>query len=182
MTKIMQKRLVLGVLLLLFLLPTLSAFYAYFAVDRSWWAKSNKGELLSPVIPFGELVKNTPAVAEKGKRKWRVLLVATGNASKDYKQLVELRHRLLLLGKEMSRTREGMLAGLDELKVLEKKVALRHLEAISFYQPAAAIDKKVFAYVVDPIDNVILSYQKPQNNLDSIYSDLKHLLKASNIG
>ncbi len=182
MNKVLKKRLVLTGLCLLFLIPTLSAFYAYYRVDRTVWAMSNKGTLLNPVMPLQELTGEPSTLVSKGQRKWRVLLVAKGKVSHDFNMIMQLRHRLLLLGKEMSRTREVVLARPDEIKKLEKRLALNHVTHVSFVEQQKPMDSpEVFAYLVDPLNNVILSYQKP-NNLDAIYSDLKHLLKASNIG
>lgn len=178
-----KKKLTLLMLSALFMIPTLSAFYAYYKVDGTFFSKSNKGHLLQPVLSASDIgLKEIP----NAKKKWQVVLITSNDTHEDVKNLKLLRHHLLLLGKEMSRTKIMMVVDKTQLNDLKKAISSKDFPDLSYQLMNETIknqqeEKAVFAYVVDPLNNVVLWY--PKNNVfDAIYSDIKHLLKISHIG
>lgn len=188
---------VLILLTLLFLLPVASAWYIYYQPDRLGLNTTSSGVLIEPSFPLAtlNLTTNTgaPFIQENTPRQWLLLYLQPHCNSFCQVQLDHIQDSRLALGKNMLRVRTILvtLPGQEDNSLqayLNQHPGVTHLLAdhntftsLSQYLPDDEYDSANNLIVVDPLGNALMRYN---NEVYStvIYKDLRHLLKASQIG
>jgi hypothetical protein len=172
----------LGALAALFLLPLAVAFFAYYGTSWRPAGRVNHGVLITPV-------RALPALGEF-RGHWSLVYVGDGACDADCRRtLYVIRQTRLGLNNDMTRVervfvvtgnccaREFLAREHPGLKVLEASGA-----------PDAALPREFPAegraysvYIVDPLGNLMMSYDARQNP-HGLLEDLKKLLRLSHIG
>jgi hypothetical protein len=172
----------LGALAALFLLPLAVAFFAYYATSWRPAGRVNHGVLITPV-------RALPALGEF-RGHWSLVYVGDGACDADCRRtLYVIRQTRLGLNNDMTRVervfvvtgnccaREFLAREHPGLKVLEASGA-----------PDAALPREFpvegraySVYIVDPLGNLMMSYDARQNP-HGLLEDLKKLLRLSQIG
>lgn len=159
----------------LFIVPYLGAWVFYTTSHQATHKTKNHGELLQATGTLQAL--NLPT-----SPKWTLLYIAK---TKCASQCVTTLHRMkkirLVLGKAMSRVDRVLVTPTP----VEGKLAIAFQNDLKgthyFVRPAPLLKNYAGLYIADPNGNIILRYpDKTQAN--AIYEDLRHLLKASQIG
>ncbi|MDZ7825472.1 MAG: hypothetical protein U5R48_04950 [Gammaproteobacteria bacterium] len=200
-----RNRAMLVALLLLSMLPLIAAIWLYYGkpLDIAG-ARTNNGALLQPPGQLEELalLGETGPVVTGESRKWRVLYVA-GDGCDDacFDRLHLLRQVQRLLGRESDRVLrlavfpggidDGLQARLQEAfprmtiatapeNLLADVLRDRELRGGDLSLPAAGVPASALL-TVDPLGNVIFLHL-PEQIGEPILSDLKRVLRLSNIG
>jgi cytochrome oxidase Cu insertion factor (SCO1/SenC/PrrC family) len=182
----------------LFLLPLLLAFYMYYATDWRPMKRVNHGTLISPVraLPAVKLPRessvdaDTAADAGALRNKWSIVYIGAGNCDEPCRQaLYVMRQTRLSLNNEMSRVgrvflttgnccaREFLTHEHPGLLVLDASNAPG--ERLLHQFPADGRPYSLF--IVDPLGNLMMSYDARQNP-KGLLEDLQKLLRLSHIG
>lgn len=191
----------------LFLVPLLLAFYMYYATDWRPLKRVNHGTLIIPArplpalsLPRVSLSESDPApatVAAPGsdtpvelRSKWSMVYVGAGNCDEPCRQaLYVMRQTRLSLNNDMSRVervflstgnccaREFLVREHPGLVVLDASSAAG--ERLLHEFPADGRPYSLF--IVDPLGNLMMSYDSRQNP-KGLLDDLKKLLRLSHIG
>lgn len=157
----------------------------------------NVGHLISPAVPlgFGELVE-TPVTSaesiEQLKGRWIVLSAATGACEDVCRQnLFKTRQMRLMLNKEIPRVRRLLLlADPNAAGPLADWLKQDEFLAVAALSPALLqkLEKAVGAplqpgqiLLLDPLGNLMMYYDADFDPY-GVLKDLKHLLRASQIG
>ncbi len=192
----------LAVLAGLFLLPLLLAFYMYYATDWRPMKRVNHGTLITPVrplpavhltrVPLSESDPEPASGASPGllRSKWSMVYIGAGNCDEPCRQaLYVMRQTRLSLNNDMARVDRVFLttgnccareflahehAGLVVLDATGPEGA-RLLSAF----PAEGRPYSLF--IVDPLGNLMMSYDARQNP-KGLLEDLRKLLRLSHIG
>ena len=172
----------LGALAALFLLPLAVAFFAYYGTSWRPAARVNPGVLITPVLAL-------PALSEF-RGHWSLVYVGDGACDADCRRtLYVMRQTRLGLNNEMTRVervflvtgnccaRQFLAREHPGLKVLEASGAPR----AALLQEFPAEGRAYSLYIVDPLGNLMMSYDARQNP-HGLLEDLKKLLRLSNIG
>ena len=177
----------------LFLVPLILSFWMYYGTAWRPAAHVNHGELLSPArsLPHVELPKvQGNMTAGLFAHNWTLVYVGSGNCDEVCRHaLYVMRQTRLALNNEMTRVDRVFLAtgnccGRDFLArehtgliVLDASGAAAQplLEAF----PAQERDNTLF--IVDPLGNLMMSYDARQNP-KGLLEDLQKLLRLSHIG
>lgn len=191
----------LTVLAGLFLVPLLLAFYMYYATDWRPVKRVNHGTLISPVRPLPAVqlhqvsITDTdpPAVtpgSELLRKKWSIVYIGAGNCDEPCRQaLYVMRQTRLSLNNEMSRVeriflttgnccaREFLAHEHQGLIVVDATDAPG--ERLMHEFPADGRPYSLF--IVDPLGNLMMSYDARQNP-KGLLEDLQKLLRLSHIG
>jgi hypothetical protein len=196
----------LGVLAGLFLLPLLLAFYMYYGTDWRPTKRVNHGTLISPVRPLPAVPLNevkltapdgstTPPAFEAAPpdlmhNTWSMVYIGAGNCDEPCRQaLYVMRQTRLSLNNEMSRVGQVFL-------ITENCCAWEFLEhehaglvVVDATTPAGtrllhefpADGRPYSLFIVDPLGNLMMSYDARQNP-KGLLEDLRKLLRLSHIG
>jgi len=195
----------LAALAALFLLPLLLAFYMYYGTDWRPVKRVNHGMLISPARPLPattlkrELLTdpdpNAPSGAETPeprlfRDKWSIVYIGEGNCDERCRQaLYVMRQTRLSLNNEMSRVdriflvtgnccaKEFLLHEHSGLVVADATGA----EASKLLQEFPADGRPYSLFIVDPLGNLMMSYDSRQNP-KGLLEDLQKLLRLSHIG
>lgn len=172
----------LGALAALFLLPLAVAFFAYYGTSWRPAARVNHGVLITPVLAL-------PALSEF-RGHWSLVYVGDGVCDADCRRtLYVMRQTRLGLNNEMTRVervflvtgnccaRQFLAREHPGLKVLEASGA----PGAALLQEFPAEGRAYSLYIVDPLGNLMMSYDARQNP-HGLLEDLKKLLRLSNIG
>jgi len=194
----MSPRTKLVLMMVLFALPTLASFTAFYLFPPT--KTSNYGQLVSPVVnlpPFpstgaegGDAPKN---VIEQGLRgKW-LLATRDGGACGTVceQKLLAMRQSRLIVGRELDRVVRVVLIDDDVMPselmikryqgtVWVKAKSLPWLERLPL-PPQGDGSGRNAIYAVDPLGNVFMLYG-PDADAKLIAKDLRRVLKASQIG
>jgi hypothetical protein len=196
----------LGVLAGLFLLPLLFAFYMYYGTDWRPTKRVNHGTLISPVrsLPAVSL-KQVSLTAPDGsatapafevappdlmRNKWSIVYIGAGNCDEPCRQaLYVMRQTRLSLNNEMSRV--GRFFFITENCCAWEFLEHEHtgLVLVDATTPAGtrllhefpADGRPYSLFIVDPLGNLMMSYDARQNP-KGLLEDLKKLLRLSHIG
>ncbi|WP_336367788.1 hypothetical protein [Marinobacter sp. C2H3] len=186
-----------GLLFVLGFGPMLLATVMYYTGWLTPNGQTNRGELIQPPLPVAGLALQTadgeplghrfgPAV---GEPQW-LLLVVAGRCGADCEQLLYLTRQVnIALGKNANRvSRAALLAEVSDDLAGRWSEAYGRTERLSVMpgQTPAWPDGLVPAsapgvLLVDPHGNLVMRYG-PSHTGKDILTDLKHLLKLSNIG
>ena len=186
----------LALLAALFVVPLALAFFTYYGTSWRPLARVNHGELIIPAraLPASTLAQVLPAApaptATLFHDKWSLVYVGDGACPDACRQaLYVMRQTRLALNTDMTRVARVFLASADccARELLEHEHAgLLVLDAAG---PAAqpllaqfpAGEREHTLFVVDPLGNLMMSYDARQNPR-GLLEDLKKLLRLSHIG
>jgi hypothetical protein len=192
----------LAALAALFLLPLLLAFYMYYATDWRPAKRVNHGTLIAPVrpLPVVHLPRvrlsetdpgpTEPETAGQMRSRWSIVYIGAGNCDEPCRQaLYVMRQTRLSLNNDMSRVdrvflttgyccaREFLAHEHSGLVVLDAS-GTDGMRLLSTF-PAAGRPYSLF--IVDPLGNLMMSYDARQNP-KGLLEDLRKLLRLSHIG
>jgi len=179
----------------LFLLPLAISFWMYYGTDWRPMGRVNHGELISPAkpLPLTSLPSVAPsaaAPAELFRQKWSLVYIGNGRCDDACRHtLYVMRQTRLSLNNEMTRVARVFLATAEccDRDFLEREhPGLLVLDATGAGAgpllgnfPLADRDQSLF--IVDPLGNLLMSYDARQNP-QGLLQDLKKLLTLSHIG
>jgi hypothetical protein len=185
----------------LFVVPLGLAFFTYYGTAWRPIARVNHGELIIPArtLPPGALAQVLPAAAPLAagaaapplfRDKWSLVYVGDGSCGEACQQgLYVMRQTRLSLNNDMTRVARVFLVTADccAREFLEREHA--GLTVIDASEPAAqpllaqfpAQAREHTLFVVDPLGNLMMSYDARQNPR-GLLEDLKKLLRLSHIG
>ena len=196
----------LAALAALFVLPLLLAFYMYYGTDWRPLKRVNHGTLISPVRPLvvtslkreplTDPDPNAPpssaetAESKLFRDKWSIVYIGEGNCDERCRQaLYVMRQTRLSLNNEMSRVeRVFLVTGNCCAKefLLHEHQGLIVADATSadgtkLLQEFPADVRPYSLFIVDPLGNLMMSYDSRQNP-KGLLEDLQKLLRLSHIG
>ncbi len=186
----------LAALAALFLLPLVIAFFTYYGAGWRPAGHVNHGVLISPARPLPRLALEQRGADERVQQvtpfhgQWSLVYVGNGDCDASCRQALTLmRQTRLGLNTDMTRVARVFLVTADccAREFLAREYAgLIVLDASSLQAapllrafPAAAREHTLF--VVDPLGNLMMSYDAQQNPR-GLLEDLKKLLRLSQIG
>ena len=186
----------------LFLLPLLLAFYMYYATDWRPVKRVNHGTLITPVrsLPAVHLhhvsmsdsdpASDPAAPADDFRKKWTMVYIGAGNCDEPCRQaLYVMRQTRLSLNNDMSRVervflttgnccaREFLAHEHPGLIVADATDA----QGARLLHEFPADGRPYSLFIVDPLGNLMMSYDARQNP-KGLLEDLKKLLRLSQIG
>ena len=196
----------LAALAALFLVPLLLAFYMYYGTDWRPVKRVNHGTLISPARPqpaanlklesLTDPDPNAPPPSADTpepkvfRDKWSIVYIGEGNCDERCRQaLYVMRQTRLSLNNEMSRVdrvflvtgnccaREFLLHEHQGLLVADATSA----DSTKLLQEFPADGRPYSLFIVDPLGNLMMSYDSRQNP-KGLLEDLQKLLRLSHIG
>ncbi len=185
----------LALLASLFVVPLALAFFTYYGTSWRPLARTNHGELITPArpLPGSSLTQVLPAgqaSATLFHDKWSLVYIGDGGCPDACRQaLYVMRQTRLSLNNEMIRVARVFLVTGDCCA----RAFLEHdhagLTVLEVSDPAAQAllsqfpsrEREHTLYVVDPLGNLMMSYDARQNPR-GLLDDLKKLLRLSHIG
>lgn len=185
----------LALLAALFVVPLALAFFTYYGTSWRPPARVNHGQLIIPAraLPASALPQVLPAAAAAAapfRDKWSLVYVGNGGCADACRQaLYVMRQTRLALNTDMTRVARVFLATADccARELLEHEHA--GLVVLDAAGPAAqpllaqfpAAEREHTLFVVDPLGNLMMSYDA-RKNPRGLLEDLKKLLRLSHIG
>lgn len=192
--EVRRNRRLLLLIIGIFALPVILAYAGFFGGWFTHFARANKGELQLPTQSLTEYaltVQGKPFQAEVMEHRWWLLLVQDRSTCDEIcdLQLLTLNQTWIGMGKEQERVTpvlltpepQGMPAQWRSLQGTFHEHAISDLQAARHLQSGSI-------YIVDPMGNIVLRYDAPQNKSDAlirskdIKADFVKLLKFSHIG
>jgi hypothetical protein len=197
----------LAALAALFVLPLLLAFYMYYGTEWRPIKRVNHGTLISPVRPLLAVSLKRESLTDPDpnapppsavdapepklfKEKWSIVYIGEGNCDERCRQaLYVMRQTRQSLNNEMSRVdRVFLVTGNCCARefLLHEHPGLVVADATSpdgarLLQEFPAEGRPYSLYVVDPLGNLMMSYDSRQNP-KGLLEDLQKLLRLSHIG
>jgi hypothetical protein len=196
----------LAVLAGLFLLPVLLAFYMYYGTDWRPTKRVNHGTLISPArslptVSLRQLKLTAPdgsatppafeaASPDLMRNKWSIVYIGAGNCDEPCRQaLYVMRQTRLSLNNEMSRVERLFFTtgNCCTWEFLEHEhaglvvVDATTSEATRLLHEFPADGRPYSLFIVDPLGNLMMSYDARQNP-KGLLEDLRKLLRLSHIG
>jgi hypothetical protein len=185
----------LALLAALFVVPLALAFFTYYGTAWRPLARVNHGQLILPAraLPASalpQLLPAAPAAPALFRDKWSLVYIGDGNCLAACQQaLYVMRQTRLSLNNEMTRVARVFLVTADccAREFLEHEHA--GVLVVDAAGPAAqplltqfpAADREHRLFVVDPLGNLMMSYDARENPR-GLLEDLKKLLRLSHIG
>jgi hypothetical protein len=172
----------LGALAALFILPLAVAFFTYYATSWRPAGRVNHGVLITPARALSE--------ASVFQRHWSLVYLGDGACATDCQQtLTVMRQTRLGLNNDMTRVERVFLVTANCClpdALLRQHAGLKVLDATDAAGIALAREfpeegRGHSIYIVDPLGNLMMSYDARQNP-HGLLEDLKKLLRLSNIG
>jgi hypothetical protein len=183
----------LAVLAALFLLPLAFAFLTYYGTDWRPVGHVNHGTLIEPARPLPAVTLPTVLQGEAGRAfhgEWSLVYLGSGACDADCRAALYLmRQTRVALNTDMTRVARVMLVTAEccaseflareypGLTVLDASAESAAGLLREFPQQARAHT----VYIVDPLGNLMMSYDARQNP-HGLLEDLKKLLRLSQIG
>ena len=192
---------VLTILLLLFAIPLLLAWFFTAENDHLGQGTTNHGQLLLPPLDLSKLDlrdnQSQSILPSLWKGRWLLLYVSHGTCNEACaKDLYYLRQIRTATGKYSERVQRGVLTFSDQAAdaKLQQMLNTEFAGTLHLVTTSAGFanfirntpDEKLALqqggiYLVDPLGNVLMRYQQNTDPM-GIYKDLMRLLKISNIG
>ena len=185
----------LALLAALFVVPLALAFFTYYGTAWRPLARVNHGQLILPAraLPpssLPQLLPAAPAAPALFRDKWSLVYIGDGSCLAACQQaLYVMRQTRLSLNNEMTRVARVFLVTADccAREFLEHEHA--GVLVVDATGPAAqplltqfpAVDREHTLFVVDPLGNLMMSYDARENPR-GLLEDLKKLLRLSHIG
>ncbi|GAC1458457.1 MAG: hypothetical protein PVS2B3_12140 [Steroidobacteraceae bacterium] len=171
----------LGALATLFMLPLAVAFFTYYATSWRPAGSVNHGVLITPV--------RTLTMASVFRGHWSLVYIGDGTCAAECRQvLTVMRQTRLGLNNDMPRVARVFLvtANCCLPEVQRQHPGLRVLDAtdaagVGLVRQFPVAGRAHSLYVVDPLANLMMSYDARQNP-HGLLEDLKKLLRLSHIG
>jgi hypothetical protein len=172
----------LGALAALFILPLAVAFFTYYGTSWRPAGRVNHGVLISPP-------RTLPALS-LFRGHWSLVYVGDGACATECRQtLMVMRQTRLGLNNDMTRVARVFLATADCCArdfLAQQHPGLEVLDATGADGAALArqfpLEGRAYSlYLVDPLGNLMMSYDARQNP-HGLLDDLKKLLRLSQIG
>lgn len=184
----MNKRVQLALLVLLFFGPLAVAWIWFFQFGEFRPEPVNKGDLVEPVVPVGELElheRKSGIAVTPFADDWAIVLLAPEHCDDACERALYLSRQVWFrLNKDADRVQRILIAGRDvEYPVLEHPdlevydadpAAMRRF--VSETNPALAGAERM--YLVDPLGNLMMSYPLDFTP-EMLNDDLKRLLRYS---
>jgi hypothetical protein len=180
----------LGALAGLFLLPLAAAFIAYYATGWRPGGRLNHGVLVSPVRALAALPADDTRAA-LFRRQWTLVYVGDGACDRAcHDALYFMRQTRLGLGSDMTRVARVFVSTgncCDRGFLAREHPGLAIVDAgpgsaaAALPQRFATLGGEHTLFVVDPLGNLIMSYDARQDP-HGLLEDLKKLLRLSHIG
>lgn len=180
----------------LFFAPLLLAFLLYYGVD-GWRpaGSTNNGDLITPARPLPETVLLTPEGAELKLAslhgKWTLVYIGAGQCDARCREALTLmRQTRLALNDAMTRVQRLFLVTgecCDQEYLAAEHAGLTIARTsdsnfmTTFARDAKPVDQAGRIYIVDPLGNLMMSYE-PGARRKGLLEDLKKLLRLSHIG
>jgi len=185
----------------LFLLPLLLAFFMYYATDWRPVKRLNHGTLISPARPLPAVHLPQVNLSDSGsgpvaadpqqfRSRWSIVYIGAGNCDEPCRQaLYVMRQTRLSLNNDMSRlervflttgsccAREFLAHEHPGLVVLDT----RNDQGTRLLREFPADGRPYSVFIVDPLGNLMMSYDARQNP-KGLLEDLQKLLRLSHIG
>jgi len=183
----------------LFLLPLLLAFFMYYATDWRPVKRVNHGMLITPArplpavhLPQVNLSDSGPPApdAQQLRSRWSIVYIGAGNCDEPCRQaLYVMRQTRLSLNNDMSRlervflttgnccARDFLAHEHPGLMVLDAKDE----QGTRLLREFPADGRPYSVFIVDPLGNLMMSYDARQNP-KGLLEDLQKLLRLSHIG
>jgi hypothetical protein len=191
----------LAALAALFLLPLAAAFCTYYGTDWRPSAHLNHGHLISPARPLPAVALPRvslgasapgapPATTPPFRSHWSLVYVGTGDCDAAcHEALYVMRQTRLALNNDMTRVERVFLVSrgcCDRVFLAREHAGLLLLDASappgeSLLAQFPAAGREHTLYVVDPLGNLMMSYDA-RGNPRGLLEDLKKLLRLSHIG
>ncbi len=193
----------LAALAALFLLPLLLSFYMYYATDWRPVRRVNHGTLITPArplpgvsLPHVSLSDSEPTADSRTDTsaelhsKWSIVYIGAGNCDEPCRQaLYVMRQTRLSLNNDMSRVNRVFLS---TGSCCAREFLVREHEGLIVLDAANAAGERLLhefpadgrpysLFIVDPLGNLMMSYDSRQNP-KGLLEDLKKLLRLSHIG
>ena len=179
----------LTLLALVFVGPLILAAWLYFGgAGLQPASRTNKGELLEPIIALPEVLPGSPLL-EHLDGQWSLVYVNTDACGDACKQAIHtLRQSRLMLGSDMDRMNRVLLRveSAPDTVVLGDEYA----GTITLVDDALSellLGKRPISaaaggyYLVDPLGNLVM-YFPPELDPSAMVKDIEHLLELSRIG
>ncbi len=186
----------------LFLLPVLLAFYMYYETDWRPTKRVNHGTLITPVrslpdvhLPIVKVSDTDPEPTTTSspselRKKWSFVYIGAGNCDEPCRQaLYVMRQTRLSLNTDMTRVnrvflstgnccaREFLAHEHPGLLVLDASGS----EGARLLHEFPADGRPYSVFIVDPLGNLMMSYDSRQNP-KGLLEDMQKLLRLSHIG
>ena len=194
----MNARTKLVLIMVLFALPTLASFAAFYLFTPT--ETSNYGELISPVVNLPQLTLSVadgsdalPGSGSQALRgKWLIVTRDSGACDGTCEQkLFAMRQLRLIVGQEMDRVVRVVLIDDDtapSAEIIKRYQGTAWVSAKASpwltkfpVPPQDPSNGKAFFYAVDPLGNIFMRYGADADT-KLIAKDLRRVLKASQIG
>lgn len=184
-----RSRWILGLICAVALLPLLAALFLYHYPQYLSGKLTVRGELLDPPLPGGMFVA-------AGERTWRLLIIASEPcAVQCHTNLYYARQMHEALAKNKDRLTRALVVRNPLPTDLQAELARQTppllIQYVTHAQLAAVFGARAAAnavddniYIVDPLGNIMLRHDPLATPEDAktLLRDLKHLLRASQIG
>jgi hypothetical protein len=191
----------LAALAALFLLPLAMAFCTYYASGWRPSARVNHGQLISPARPLPTVAlprvslgasapAAPPAMTAPFRGRWSLVYVGAGDCDAACREaLYVMRQTRLALNNDMTRVERVFLVSrgcCDRSFLAREHAGLVVLDASappaeSLLAQFRAADREHTVFVVDPLGNLLMSYDA-RGNPRGLLEDLQKLLRLSHIG
>lgn len=194
-----RKYTTLWVMIFLFILPYIAAFYFYFNKDSLDLGEgSNYGNIVSPAKPLSNIqltrIDGSDVSFSSLKGKWTLLTIGKSSCLKDcVDNLYKIRQIKKAVGQEHKRIQKAFFL-IDESSIDSFKSLLGEYPGMSVFIPSnkqyesfllefsisgESIEDNIF--VVDPLGNYMMMYPKGSDP-SKMLKDIERLLKVSKIG
>jgi hypothetical protein len=186
-----------GALAALFLVPLALAFYAYYATGWRPVRHVNYGTLISPPRPLAALQQSAPGgrgAPPVFRKQWSLVYIGDGACDASCRwALYVLRQTRLGLGDDMTRVarvflvsgdccdRESLARAYPGLLVVDATGPRGEALLAEFPGAQAPAVRAHTLYIVDPLGNLMMSYDA-RANPHGLLQDLQKLLRLSEIG
>ncbi len=174
-------------LLLMVAVFALPIILAKFALDGQWLATgvTNKGTLLNHELSLKQLgIDKT-----EFNQQWLIMYSLPAQCHDDCEKTMEVVHNTYVaLGKEMPRITPVAIYQSQFSAEQTQQLAKSQWQLVTMPISAKQLIEPSQVYIVDPLGNIFLTHQVPQNSAQlpqfgkQILADMKKLLKYSKVG